>query len=82
MQPTLEDDASLALPWLSEREPGMLMPEALPPSDAFDGLLSQWLMSAVQPGLARCAKLQPKHIHGRAALVDGRAWLTPGVIAE
>ena len=43
-----EDDA-LALPWFSEREPSMLLPEG-PPSDAIDGLLNQWLMNAVQPG--------------------------------
>lgn len=46
---TEEDDSSLALSWAAEREPSMLLPEG-PPSDAFDGLLNQWLMSAVQSG--------------------------------
>ena len=45
-----DDDFMMALPWLPEREPSMLLPEGAAPNDNFDALLNQWLMSAMQQG--------------------------------
>ncbi|KAK9802773.1 hypothetical protein WJX73_001306 [Symbiochloris irregularis] len=45
-----DDDFLMALPWLPEREPSMLLPEGAAPNDNFDALLNQWLMSAMQQG--------------------------------